>query len=372
MKKQILFIAFLVLAIFSGMKNSYAQTYTNYLTAANAAAIQCAPITPLPCIAVADPLHPIPGQSYIYTVNVTPAPTGTRIHWFVTDNPNVIAAATLTGNIDLENGNYVLAAGDEYNVPTNETNTITISWKSFNSTTHEVLLVTFVTDANGCTNNVEVYRIEPTFSFTLDIAALADNGAFGAAECVSPVESATYTGGTDLTMNYGENWIFFSVTAANFVNSWLPSFRATYSGPAANVGAVEWAYPADALANAAGTWHAATVPVVARDASGAVGAAGECIVLRVRIDHAGTDGSNQTLAMAVNGTMFDPAAAAAAAYNNTAFADLGPDGADADLLCDQVDFDDEVVYTLTPRPVVATATIGIAPNVNPAPFEPKN
>lgn len=370
MKKQILFLAFLLVAVFSGMKNTYAQTYTNYLTAANAAAIQCAAVTPLPCIAVADPLHPIPGQSYTYTVNVAPAPAGTTIHWFVTDNPNVIAAAALTTDIDVEDGDYVLAAGAEYNVPANGTNTIQISWKSFNATTHEVLLVTFVTDAAGCTNNIEVYRIEPTFSFTLDIAALADNGAFGASECVSPVESATYTGGTDLTMNYGENWIFFSVNAANFVDSWLPSFQTNYTG-AGTVGTVEWAYPADALANTA--WHAATVPVAARDASGAVGAAGECIVLRVQIDHADDEIIAATvLTMGVNGTMFDPAAATGAEYANAAFDDLGPDGTDGDNLCDQVDFDDEIDYTITPRPAVTTATIGVAPNPNPAPFEPKN
>lgn len=423
MKKQILFLAFFTLAlIFAGTK-SYAQVtvpvsgsiiadglpaaYVNYLSPSGT--LECAPITPLTCYANVDALHPQAGLAYTYNVTVTAA--GGRIHWFVTDQLNIVAALNdLDGTLidpGTGLGQYVLTAGTEYNNPLQTDNTIDISWKSFNGATTPVLLVTYVVDASGCTDNIQVYRIEPVFNFTLDIAGIEEvTGATTTTptECVSPIESAIYdaaanSGAGGLTVDYGENYLYFSVTAANFTHSWQPTFQTVYTG-VLGAGAtggitVQWAYPADAISST-GTWHnttpannttatvttyTSTDPVLHPATVGAVVGAdngtGQCIVVRVRVDHGINENpqpTNQTLTLGVNGIMYDAnAATALVTYTNPILADLGPDGSDADSNCDQVDYDDSQAYTLTPRPLIVSAT---PPNgtllVPIQPFEQKN
>ena len=68
--------------------------------------------------------------------------------------------------------------------------------------------------------------------FTVDILALMIDGTDGingwCEECVSPVESATYAiGDVGLTVDYGENYVFFGVNAANFTGSWASNFLMT-------------------------------------------------------------------------------------------------------------------------------------------------
>lgn len=375
MKKQILFLALFTLALILAGTKSYGQ-YVNYLTGAPA----CTPAVALTCTTNADALHPIPGATYDYTVAVNPvaaAPSG-YVHWFVTTNSTIIDSPTL-GTPVLQasrdagdgTGTYILLAeAAKYNLATNVSPTIQISWKYFDGATTQVLLVAYVMDNNGCTNNVEVYRIIPSFGFTLDMAALLDGGALGSSECVSQVESATYTPGTpgNLTMNYGENWVYYSVNAANFVHSWMPEFTVVgYTGtggaaavPTANI---QWAYPADAVANTA--WNAVTVPVLAKDLSGAVGPNGECIVVRVRIVHDDDQVlAATTLTLGVDGTMRNPAGAGD--YTTAALQDLdnntGP-GACINTVTDQA------TYTITPRPAITDAIPDVPAVTN---FIPKN
>lgn len=370
MKKQILFLAVFVLAIFLAGTKSYGQvTYSKNLTGAPA----CAVAQPLSC-ATEDELHPLPGKKYTYSVNVNGGvpPVGTKIEWFVTDQSAIISTPATPGQPvlqttrDLAGGKYVLTASTPYNDPNNTSPSVEISWKSFDAITNKVILVAYVTDKDGCTNNVEVYRIEPSFAFTLDIMALLDNGTAGSTECVSPVESASYDG-TNVTIDYGENWVFYSVNAANFVDSWMPSFSVVnYTGGggtgAVPVADIQWAYPADAQANTA--WHPVTDKVQAQIAGGAVGAVGECIVVRVRIDHATNenDAANSVLTFGVDGVMFDPAALPAAAYTNPALKDLDniATAPCTNTVTDQAD------YTLTPRPAVTTLSPALPLN-----FEPK-
>jgi len=369
MKKQILFLALFTLALILAGTKSYGQvTYVKNLGGAPAVA----PVTAIPC-AVENELKPLPGKVYNYTVTV---PAGAKVLWFATDQATIVdgtgAAPVIQPSRDPGTGagSYILTApAAVYNQAANTSNTIAISWKSFDGTANKVVLVAHVTDAAGCTNNVEVYRIEPSFAFTLDMIALLDAGTAGATECVSPVESASYDGTTrNVTINYGENWVFYSVNAANFVNSWMPSFTVIgYTGGGGTavvpVADIQWAYPADAVANTA--WNAVTVPVLAKVAGGAVGAAGETIVIRVRIDHANNenDAANSILTFGVDGIMYDPAAIAGAEYTNATKKDLDPGAAPGPCtnnLTDQAD------YTLTPRPSVVTGTG--TPILN---FEPK-
>ena len=370
MKKQILFLAMFTLAlIFAGTIESYGQ-YIKNLTGAPA----CVVPTPLACSINDDALHPLPGKNYTYTITTNPANVA-AVHWYVTDVAGVInytsGAPVLTLAADRDpnggTGDYVLnATAAAYDAPANTSKTIDISWKSFDGAAKQVLLVAYVTGAAGCADNVEVYRIEPTFGFTLDIAGLLDAGGLGNEECVSPVESAQYNG-TQLTMNYGENWVFFTVNAANFVHSWMPAFQANIANATSTLSAVEWAYPADAQADV--NWHPVTDAVMASAAAvgGAVGPAGECIVLRVQADHGNVNELDADVAAAVitvgvNGTMYDPASAG---YGLATNKDLGDGG--AGNACTRVDFDDTANYTLTPRPALTDVTPVVAPG-----FEPKN
>ncbi len=416
MKKQILTVTFFVVALIFAGTNSYAQTpgannptpiiadgqpdpYVTYLTASGS--IASAPVSTLSCATSVDALHPQVGVTYTYDVNVTN--TGANIHWFVTTETNIITALNNITGPDIDpgdgTGDYILASGTEYNKPNNTSETVGISWKSFDGSTTPVLLVTYVVDAAGCTDNIEVYRIQPIFNFTLDLDALADDGTILSSpeECVSPVESAVYdasanSGAGGLVVDYGENWLFFSVTAANFSHSWMPTFQTTYSGDVEDPIEVQWAYPADAEANT--NWHTTTAttngtgtetytssdPVLhsgTNTSTGVIGAddgTGESIVVRVRVDH----GSNEnpqtgslTLNLGVNGTMYNAGATSGSEYTNTSLNDLGED-TNSDGSCDPVDFDDNLDYTLTPRPLIESATPASSTDPAIQTFEQKN
>lgn len=158
------------------------------------------------------------------------------------------------------------------------------------------------TDADGCTNdNLKVYKIQPKIAFTLDIANLASNGALQGASfgtCFSDIVGARYDPafGTDggVIYDYGINYLFFSVNAANYTDSWRPSIKVEGTDAIQDV-SVHWAYPANATSAAAAGWnempldgdgnYTSTNPVEAQDASNAVGSDGECIIVRVTIEH---------------------------------------------------------------------------------------
>lgn len=370
MKKQFLFLILFVAAILVGTSNAFAQ-YLDDLDVTDVANVGCVDAAPLNCAVSDDALNPIPGKVYTYAVTVNAALTAAgngAVHWFVTDQTTFVDGTTpgapvLQPSRDAVDGTYVLTAGSEYNNPTDPTVDIDIdiSWKYFDPTLN-VFLVAYVTDEAGCTDNIEVYKIEPSFGFTLDIAGMLDNGTVpvdpnAAEECASPVESASWASDL-LTVDYGENWIFYSVNAANFNHSWQPSFTTAIAGATSALSDVEWAYPAEAFGTGA-TWHAATEPVMAQAAGGAVGTDGECIVLRVRVDH-GIDNEIDVadgpavVTVGVNGIMYDPTGAGS--YTNTALTDLdnNPSGNAADPCVTNVT--DEADYTITPRPEVQTNT----------------
>lgn len=359
MKKQILFLTFLIAAVFAGL-TSYGQENA-YLTSAPT---YCAPALPLTCLTGA-PLTPSPGTVYTYEISHTGA-AGSTTHWLVTDESNVIAASALTATIDADGGggSYILDAEDGvYNSGTNTATSIDISWKSFDGAANEVLLVAYVKDATGCiTDNIQVWRIIPQYAFTLDIAGLTDAGDVGGAavsECVSPVLSATYDG-TSLTMDYGQNYVFFSVNAANWQTSWIPSFTTASSVTGSTVGTVEWAYP-DEANGATSVWHPATDPVLASEygASNFIGATGQCIVLRVLVDHGGNEiaAAAETVVVGVNGDMWNPTTSA----HDGTYLDL-----DESATGCVTTVTDEATYTLNPRPDVQEVTPAAGT------FEPKN
>ncbi len=358
MKKQILIVTFFVLAILAGV-NSYAQVDDPYLDAA----IASCPVPAVLNCGTADQLHPLPGENYTYDIEVI---NGGTIHWFVTTDVNIIATATLTSNHESTGGTYVLNAGTAvggnatYDDNANTGDVLGVQWNYFNPST-TVLLVAFVTDADGCTNNIEAYKIEPVFNFVLEIAALEDDGTIqnpaDPQECVSAVQSATFDG-TNLVMDYGDNYIFYIVSAANWVHSWQPSFVAPTSTGGSTVGTVEWAYGDEANSSTA-TWNTDATPVLASHWSlSSVGASGQCIVLRVNIDHNGANEmiAAETFTMGVNGVMYD---ASSSDYSNTDLADLDDNsGTCVNNITDEAD------YIINPRPDINAE--------DPTPFVPKN
>ncbi len=377
MKKQILL---LIVAILASITMAFGQT--NPLQQSNDAnrltAVPPACLAPTPVICPSDALHPVPGTPYEYSIAVPTnlgAGASFRYRWFVTQDPNIITTSggvtAVTTNVEAAtgSGSFVQSAVTNYNDITAGSNQITITWKSFvHNPSLPVLVVIYVEGEDGClTNNLEVFEIQPVHAFTLDIANIASDGQPASADhetCVSPVESAIYTAGS-LTMNYGTNYLYFVVNAANFTDSWLPEFQLT--GHGGRTTTIEWQYPS-AATTAAG-WNLPTVPVVASGGTGSsVGADGECIIVRVTIAH----GAEETIAalpidLAVNGIMNDPTTAGAD-YTNIAFEDVHYADCTADGFTNDV-----IRQVLKPRPELNSTTPASPTQATPIQdFIPKN
>lgn len=311
MKKQLVMI--LVAIIVIGLSSSFGQTVTCPVPR---------PVDPV-CLP-SDALHPLAGTPYNYVVNV-PTPPGTKEYtWFVTQDPAFIAAGVLTANRETVPGVHVAASGAGYNDPLTGTNTLSLTWKSFTiDLANPVFVVIYVKNtapAGGCvTNNMKVFKILPVNAFTLDIANVTAAGVAQAYEtpidrCIHDVVTATYdpTAPEGVLYDFGTDYLYYVVTAANFSTSWRPSVQLSGVDPLETVTAVEWARPNDfafgtphAMPLAAGT-YTSTDPVLVLDPTGTVGSAGECILIRVTLDH--TNGASQyqgltdeTITLAVDG-----------------------------------------------------------------------
>lgn len=375
MKKQI-FI--LLVALLGFATNVLAQSQKNgdgNLPDPGATGMFCVDPTPITatCVADADPLHPSLGITYTYTVDVTPTVAAPGyIHWFVTTNPNIITNGGNVATIETAAGGYILAAGTTYNSTSNIEETVDISWESVPASGTNLFLVTYVKKNDGCTDNIKVYKVEPQHIFTLDIAYLnaTDPTVVGTdADCVAPVYQASYDGTLEeMVYDYGVNYVYFVVNAANWGHSWKPSFEFVLTGSptgqtASSVTAIHWATPANSVT---GTWNAttphATLPNIYESANNVtpssgntVGTDGECIVVRVTFDH----NSNETtepipFTLAVNGIMYD-----GTGYTNPNYADIhyqdGPaPGNDCPWFDDYTN--DKLAYTLNLRPTIVDAT----------------
>ncbi|MCY1721144.1 hypothetical protein OU798_12370 [Prolixibacteraceae bacterium Z1-6] len=366
MKKQILILTFFMAALLVG-NNAFGQLSDGSpdLDYLDAVPTYCTPALPIDCGNGTDALAPLPGVSYPYTI--TSSSVGT-LHWFVTDDASIISAqGTIAAGIELADGSspYVLTADAAYNDPANTSATVNITWKSFDGLANNVILVVYNVDDVNCTDNMEVFRIIPQYNFTLDIASIADDGVNGGdvaavEDCVNPIQSASYDGTARmLTVDYGTDYVFFAVNAANWQTSWMPdNFTATTNGTS-TVTVTGWAYPADAATT--GTWNTVgTDPVLATGYASAVNGfvAEGCIIVRVQVDHGSTTENltAETINLTVNGEMIN---AQTTSYDGT-YPDLEDGGGVAcpnDLTSDNAD------YVITPRPDVDEST--------PTPFEDK-
>jgi hypothetical protein len=372
MKKQILILAFFVLALMAGSLSSYGQ-----LTTSN--------ILPAPTTCTSDALHPVAGQSYTYTIGNTNGVVPTDYSWWVTKNPQFVVPVTgamdQTSKLNVAAGQLI--ATDAYTA-TGQTINITWSPEILAATKYQTApniaataaapSPTFVAVmANGtCTNNLQVYEINPKPSFTVDITNISPTGpnttqTYGTdtPQCVDKVRGATYAA-TEVVMDYGTNTLYYEVISANFVTSWIPTFTiAAGSLNGSQTADVIW-YPtkADAIAgtNAIETHNAqvdgATITgTTALTTAIANTSVGVSLYVKVIVHNNkyetiadnpftlavdGVDSTNQW--DLVNTTCVDPAAA---------------------------DQSDTSTQTITRRPDVTNA-IAPAPAPNPNTFIPKN
>ena len=302
------------------------------------------------CLA-SDNLHPLPGVPYTYSVSV-PAPPGVKsFKWIVTQEQTFLTSGQLNlSNAESAGGIHISAAGPELNNTSAEGSgeDIDITWKSF---THDparpLFLVIYVENSDGCiTQNLKVFMIQPQEAFTLDIAAVKTDGSvlpWGDAfeSCVSDIASARYdpSAAGGMVYDYGTDYLFFVVAAANFSTSWQPAFQVTGTAPA-QAATVEWAYP-----GTLGTWNPATAAVEAKSSDGSVGAAGECILVRVTVKHNSEEVlAAQSIALAVDGltNLAAPVAERKADLHFTGSQCGQPDGFDNDV----------AVHILKPRPTI--------------------
>jgi hypothetical protein len=326
-----------------------------------------------------DALHPIAGVPYAYSVSV-PTPPGAKLYtWFVTQSQTFMSGGAITATVEPQPGPIVLAAGPGYNDPVTGGPTITITWNSFvYDPTQPIFVVIHVKNTastpDGCvTNNIKVYKIEPMIAFTLDIANVTKAGVTGLYDtpidrCIHDVVSAAYdpTAPEGVLYDFGKDTLFYIVVAANFDSSWLPSIQLSGVNTEETIESVQWdytfAFPTPhnmTFVPASDTIYTAEDSVIVQNPTMAVGPAGECIFIRVIIDH--TNGTrnwealwDETISLAVDGIT---KLSAPTPFGDIHYSSTLPI---ANILCGQEDdFQfDIAVQTLKPRPDIQGTTPG--------------
>jgi hypothetical protein len=344
---------------------------------------------PVTCL-TPDALHPIAGTPFTYEITV-PTPAGTKEYtWFATQDQHFINAGVLTANREAIPASAIIAAtGAGYNNPATGTNTVSITWKSFAyNPANPVFVVIQVKNTastpDACVSqNMKVYKILPQNAFTLDIGnlltgATPDEGGTLVAgygtnldRCIHDIVDAQYdaTAPEGVIYDFGTDYMFYEVVAANFSGSWKPSFTLTGVDAEETV-AVEWSTDKlfttpHALTLAAGVWASVDVYTVV-DASGTVGAAGESIYVRVTLDHSTTlnyEGlTDEIVSLAVDGLTNLSAPAIEQLGDVHTIAGGGPPAT-----CPWVDLyaNDIAMQTLKPRPTINAGATMPAPGLLP-------
>ncbi len=231
MKKQILILTFFVAAILAGTTTAFGQ-----LSPGVTADGVTQPIDPLSCAATSLPLHPMPGVPYTYQMDGDDNPNNpvqSWTWWATKDSTFIDGTGTREDLRLLVTSGQLLDASGNYGVA-GDADTVSITWSStiLANTDYEGDAgdATFVV-AYGeglCSDNIEVYEINPVPAFVIDIANVDASGTtldweVADSICVSPIASAWYRSTDDsLIMDYGVDTIYFEVAAANFVTSFTP------------------------------------------------------------------------------------------------------------------------------------------------------
>jgi len=286
MKKQILFIVFF-LAAFANLR-SYAQ-----------------------CVA-ADPLHPIAGVEYTYSVGILPATlTNVTFDWFITTSSNIISATVVAEGT----GSTFAATGSPYNSSTAGTSTIKITWTpaliaaALGGAKYYIVVKYTGTTAAACNaSNIKAYKVIPINLFQLDLVNVNDGGTAesdGYSVCPSDITSGALTdNGTNATIvyDYGVNDLYVKVTVRNFTGDWKMTVNRSELAGLAGTGevfALAWGTTIAGATNAIGDDNAVTID----EQTSADATDGEVIYLKLTYAHHTFEGlTAKAVSIKVNAT----------------------------------------------------------------------
>lgn len=248
MKKQIFIVSLFVLALLAGTNKSFGQVLSP-------STFGTTPNTLQNC--VGDPQHPKAGNSYTYEFDATAFGAGgpaTGFRFWATKDPNFISTIPTVTNqstaLTTASGD-LLATSTNYNPGTDDaTSSVDITWSPDilartdyqqghigTPGTTAAPTSTFVVGwaTNGCTDNIKVWEIDPSPSFTVDIKNIVKatetpvtNYGDATNQCVDLTRAAKYnTTNFGVDYNYGKDTLYYEVIASNFVTSWKPTFFIT-------------------------------------------------------------------------------------------------------------------------------------------------
>lgn len=365
---------FMLALIFAGTNNVFGQLSPSPYTPAS---------VPIPLVnCVGTPQQPKAGVPYTYTLdNTTADATGYR--FWATKNPNFVSlvggVTTLNQASDSLKRNYSTELfGYSANYLTESaTNSVDITWGPdllsrtdyqqghTGAGTFANPTSTFVVGwAVGCADNIKVWEIDPSPSFTVDIKVIDDAtklplpyGDATGTQCIDEVRAAKYNTTTfDVDYNFGWDTLYYEVIAANFVTSWVPTFFLTGLGDAAIQDArIDWA---SSWANARTGVFIEGGDITAGTVTGTTALTsvdpntnnGVSLFVRVLISNNNWEGlTAQTIGLSVAGED-----AAGFDIDDDALCTVPANAADA------AD-DDETTRTITPRPTIVEGTPTILP-----------
>ncbi len=210
-----------------------------------------------------DAAHPIAGVPYDYSAIISPA--GGSAYWYATTSTTFMTAGVRPVGIEEIAGGAVVAVGNNYMDNTTgdlSPTTTTITW-----TTEGLAANTPATPADpptlfvalqysamaaGCANNVKVYPVRPVNAFVVDVmnmtpGATQTPSGYGVVEtqCFDSVQSAVWSptpapdGG--MVYDFGTNYLYYEMVAANFTHAYLPSFQIS-NLDAVQTADLDWGY----------------------------------------------------------------------------------------------------------------------------------
>ena len=206
-------------------------------------------------------------------------------------------------NQEAEGGDFVTAATNYQDATVGDASpsTTNIIWNATGLNTVTPLAPLFLVidysapAVGGCANNMKVYPIVPQNGFTVDIYNLDQNKAnpvFNTSldVCSSNIKGASYNG-TAIVTDYGTNYLYYEVVAANFSGSWTPTM-AVSGLDASQSYLIEWSYD-----NTFATIQTGDVTTLATNTSNGVS-----IFVRVTVNNSTFEGlADKNVVLTVNG-----------------------------------------------------------------------
>ncbi len=321
MKKQILILALFVMAMFASVTNSYGQCAGSSIT-------------------------PVTGVDYPYGIDVTGlVGTSPSYSWFVTMNTDLKAGelAPLTAT----DGYFTIESGAA-------TNTLHLKWtpKAVSGVFYVVAKYS-ATSSSGCqVANMKTIEVKPINMFLLAITgSTVTGGNAQVANCAADISAIAVTAATPTVQyTYGQNTIYYEVTASGILGGWKPSIRIPALASDQTYASASWS--SDGGTNWTACTGLATTSAtqdlgLAADATVA-NVAGSKYIIRLIINNNNFETlADQTLAVAIDGLLPD-------AY---AVSDVYGGGPSPDPCAEATEFYKTANYTITGRPTIGVGTL---------------